>query len=78
MPPTASRSRMGVLPLFALFSSALAQSIPGASYFTGGGVPGSGAYQLVDDYQPSVFSANSIITMWVTSKITAKINAHLS
>ncbi|THX96670.1 hypothetical protein D6D08_00761 [Aureobasidium pullulans] len=55
MPPTASRSRMGVLPLFALFSSALAQSIPGASYFTGGGVPGSGAYQLVDDYQPSVF-----------------------
>ncbi|CAD0024938.1 unnamed protein product [Aureobasidium pullulans] len=46
---------MGVLPLFALFSSALAQSIPGASYFTGGGVPGSGAYQLVDDYQPSVF-----------------------
>ncbi|KEQ82244.1 hypothetical protein M438DRAFT_376260 [Aureobasidium pullulans EXF-150] len=46
---------MGVLPLFALFSSALAQSIPGASYFTGGGVPGSGAYQLVDDYQPSVY-----------------------
>ncbi|GAB7356707.1 hypothetical protein MBLNU459_g7413t1 [Dothideomycetes sp. NU459] len=29
--------------------------IPGASLFVGGGVPGSGPYLLVDDYEPAVF-----------------------
>lgn len=55
MPSTAARRKLGVLPFLSFVSSAVSQSIPGASYFTGGGIPGSGAYELVDDYQPSVF-----------------------
>lgn len=31
------------------------QAVPGASFFLGGGAPGSGAYELVDDYEPSTF-----------------------
>lgn len=32
-----------------------AQSIPGASFFNGNGIPYAGAYQLIDDYEPAVF-----------------------
>ncbi|CAD0092799.1 unnamed protein product [Aureobasidium vineae] len=46
---------MGVLPFLSLVLPAVSQSIPGASFFKGGGIAGSGAYELVDDYQPSVF-----------------------
>lgn len=31
------------------------QSIPGATFFYGGGTPGSAAYQLVDNYEPATF-----------------------
>jgi hypothetical protein len=50
-----SRCKLGILPFLSLVSYVLSQSIPGASLFSGGGIPGSGAYELVDDYQPSVF-----------------------
>lgn len=46
---------IGVLPFLALVLPVIPQSIPGASYFKGGGMPDSGAYELVDDYQPSDF-----------------------
>ncbi|CAD0113170.1 unnamed protein product, partial [Aureobasidium uvarum] len=55
MPTMASQFGMGVLPFLSLVLPTVSQSIPGASLFKGGGIPGSGAYQLVDDYQPSVF-----------------------
>ena len=55
MPSMASPRKFGVLPFLSLISSAVSQSVPGASFFQGGGIPGSGAYELVDDYQPSVF-----------------------
>lgn len=55
MPSMASRHNIGILPFLSLISSAVSQSVPGASFFQGGGIPGSGAYELVDDYQPSVF-----------------------
>lgn len=38
-----------------LLSLASAQSIPGAAFFSGNGAPGAGAYQLIDDYEPSIF-----------------------
>ncbi|KAK3639348.1 hypothetical protein LTR56_012516 [Elasticomyces elasticus] len=41
------------LSLFSTTSTA--QSVPGASLFTGNGAPGAGPYQLVDGYEPSVF-----------------------
>lgn len=40
--------------LVSLTTYVASQSIPGASLFTGGGVPG-GNYQLVDDYRPETF-----------------------
>lgn len=55
MPSMASQLVIGALPFLSLILPAVSQSIPGASLFTGGGLPGSGAYELVDDYQPSVF-----------------------
>lgn len=51
----ASQRGTGLLPLLSLVLPAVSQSIPGASFFQGGGIPGSGAYELVDDYEPSVF-----------------------
>ncbi|QIW95440.1 hypothetical protein AMS68_000958 [Peltaster fructicola] len=51
-PPVAMASLLHMLSLSALVS---AQSIPGASFFSGNGVPGAGTYQLIDDYQPSIF-----------------------
>lgn len=33
----------------------VAQSVPGGTYFTGGGAPGAAAYSLVDNYEPSGF-----------------------
>lgn len=45
-------SGVGILSLLSVVS---AQSIPGASFLTGNGAPGAGAYQLVDDYEPSIF-----------------------
>ncbi|KAK0906142.1 hypothetical protein LTR91_008630 [Friedmanniomyces endolithicus] len=36
-------------------SSIQAQSIPGATLFSGNGAPGAGPYQLVDDYESAVF-----------------------
>ncbi|KAK5743976.1 hypothetical protein LTR17_002314 [Elasticomyces elasticus] len=36
-------------------TTSTAQSVPGASLFTGNGAPGAGPYQLVDGYEPSVF-----------------------
>ncbi|KAK3113280.1 hypothetical protein LTR53_009564, partial [Teratosphaeriaceae sp. CCFEE 6253] len=44
-----------VLCALSFLATAIAQSIPGATLFTGNGAPYSGAYQLVDDYEPSVF-----------------------
>ncbi|KAG9621066.1 glycoside hydrolase family 16 protein, partial [Aureobasidium melanogenum] len=55
MPSMASQLRIGILPFLSLILPAVSQSIPGASLFTGGGIPGSGSYELVDDYQPRVF-----------------------
>jgi hypothetical protein len=55
MPSMAFQRGIGILPLLSLVLTAASQSIPGASFFKGGGIPGSGAYELVDDYQPSVF-----------------------
>jgi hypothetical protein len=55
MPSMAFQRGIGILPLLSLVLPAASQSIPGASFFKGGGIPGSGAYELVDDYQPSVF-----------------------
>lgn len=55
MPSMASHLDIGILTFLSLVSPAVSQSIPGASLFTGGGISGSGAYELVDDYQPSVF-----------------------
>lgn len=52
--PLASRTAT-TLSLLSVFSYASAQSIPGATCFSGGGAPGSAAYELVDDYQPAVF-----------------------
>lgn len=42
------------LGLLAVSSSAFAQSVPGATFFRGGGVDGS-PYRLVDDYTPAQF-----------------------
>jgi len=55
MPSMASRRGIGLLPFLSLVLPAISQNIPGASFFKGGGIPGSGAYELVDDYEPSVF-----------------------
>jgi hypothetical protein len=55
MPSMASQRGIGLLPILSLVLPVVSQSIPGASFFKGGGIPGSGAYELVDDYQPSVF-----------------------
>ncbi|KAK3636418.1 hypothetical protein LTR56_014205 [Elasticomyces elasticus] len=38
-----------------LYTTSTAQSVPGASLFTGNGAPFSGPYQLVDGYEPSIF-----------------------
>lgn len=43
------------LVLAGLLTSTTAQSIPGASFFLGNGVPGAGSYQLIDDYEPAIF-----------------------
>lgn len=51
----ASKRGIVLLPLLSLVLPAVSQSIPGASFFKGGGIPDSGAYELVDDYEPSVF-----------------------
>ncbi|KAK5120356.1 hypothetical protein LTR85_006295 [Meristemomyces frigidus] len=48
-------SGTGAACILFFLSSATAQYIPGASLFTGNGAPGAGAYQLVDNYQPSGF-----------------------
>lgn len=45
---------VSIAVLLSLISPVVSQSIPGASLFVGGGVPG-GTYALVDDYEPSVF-----------------------
>jgi len=55
MPSKASQRGIRLLPFLSLVLPAISQSIPGASFFKGGGIPGSGAYELVDDYEPSVF-----------------------
>jgi hypothetical protein len=55
MPSRASQRGIDILPFLSLVLPAVSQSIPGASYFKGGGIPGSGAYELVDDYEPSIF-----------------------
>lgn len=55
MPSIAPQRGIGLLPFLSLVLPAVSQSIPGANFFKGGGIPGSGAYELVDDYQPSVF-----------------------
>lgn len=48
-------SRKGIAVSFSLLSCVSAQSVPGASFFFGGGAPGAAQYQLVDDYEPSTF-----------------------
>ena len=47
------RTRIAILLSFLTFASA--QSIPGATFFNGTGAPGAGPYQLVDNYEPSIF-----------------------
>ena len=44
-----------VLAVLSFLAFASAQSIPGASFFNGTGAPGAGPYQLVDNYEPSIF-----------------------
>lgn len=44
-----------IVLLLSFITAAYSQSVPGASFFGGNGAPGVAAYQLVDDYQPSVF-----------------------
>ena len=46
-------SRTGILTL--LVSSITAQSVPGATFYSGNGATGAGPYQLIDDYEPSIF-----------------------
>jgi hypothetical protein len=53
--PSMASHGIGVVSFVSFILPAISQSIPGASYFKGGGIPGSGAYELVDDYQPSDF-----------------------
>lgn len=51
--PLPTRAALGLLLSFSSYVAA--QSVPGASLLTGGGAPGAAAYELVDDYDPSVF-----------------------
>ncbi|KAK5133280.1 hypothetical protein LTR08_008014 [Meristemomyces frigidus] len=51
--PLLPRTSVAITLSFIAFASA--QSIPGASLFSGNGAPGAGAYQLVDAYEPSIF-----------------------
>ena len=46
-------SRTGIAISLSLLSLVSAQSIPGASFFSGNGAPGAGTYQLVDGYEGS-------------------------
>lgn len=55
MPFPSLISRNGITFLFCFLHAAIAQTVPGASFFAGNGAPGAGAYALVDDYEPSVF-----------------------
>ncbi|KAK5002789.1 hypothetical protein LTR28_010981 [Elasticomyces elasticus] len=55
MAPSILCIRTGLVSLLAAVSKVVAQSVPGGTLFVGGGVPGSGSYTLVDDYEPSIF-----------------------
>ncbi|KAK0919293.1 hypothetical protein LTR91_015016 [Friedmanniomyces endolithicus] len=48
-------SGTAIVCALSFFSSVQAQSIPGATLFSGNGAPGAGPYQLVDDYESAVF-----------------------
>ncbi|KAK5005660.1 hypothetical protein LTR28_007439 [Elasticomyces elasticus] len=55
MAPSILCIRTGLVSLLAAVSKVAAQSVPGGTLFVGGGIPGSGSYTLVDDYEPSIF-----------------------
>ncbi|KAK4550137.1 hypothetical protein LTR36_003104 [Oleoguttula mirabilis] len=44
-----------IASILTFLSLASTQSIPGATFFSGNGATGAGAYELVDDYEPSLF-----------------------
>lgn len=61
--------------LFHLLHIVSAQSVPGASHFVGGGVPG-GRYELVDNYSPSIFFQK--FNYYNVSNLTSGINGSLT
>lgn len=48
-------SRTGLVLILSFISSIHAQLTPEGTFFKGGGAPGAAPYQLVDDYDPSIF-----------------------
>lgn len=48
-------SRTGIVTTLSLLSLTHAQSVPGGTFYRGGGAPAAAQYQLIDDYQPSIF-----------------------
>ncbi|KAI6905549.1 glycoside hydrolase family 16 protein, partial [Hortaea werneckii] len=47
--------RKNVIVVLSLLSMTHAQSVAEGTFYKGGGAPGAAPYQLVDDYQPSIF-----------------------
>ncbi|KAI7199745.1 glycoside hydrolase family 16 protein [Hortaea werneckii] len=47
--------RKNVILILSLLSITRAQSVAEGMFYKGGGAPGAAPYQLVDDYQPSIF-----------------------
>lgn len=52
LPLDVRKYAIAVLPLL---STTHAQSVAEGTFYKGGGAPGAAPYQLVDDYQPSIF-----------------------
>ncbi|KAI7278040.1 glycoside hydrolase family 16 protein [Hortaea werneckii] len=48
-------ARKYAIAVLSFLSTAHAQSVAEGTFYNGGGAPGAAPYQLVDDYQPSIF-----------------------
>lgn len=47
--------RKSAIAVLSLLGTIYAQSVAEGTFYKGGGAPGAAPYQLVDDYQPSIF-----------------------
>lgn len=55
MPSFLRDIRNSAITVLFTLSTVHAQSVAEGTFYKGGGAPGAAPYQLVDDYQPSIF-----------------------